>query len=170
MGRPPTKPKRFKDGFYIEVRNKGANAGMKIHFDTEHEMKDAAIMYGTYKEVVILGEHKRDRWLNLEPAAEEKRVKKMRLDRPREAPNKYVRGAKPAKAAEPVKEAKKEKPIVTAFIAGHVPKMVDLKPDLVIGFSDIQAQNAHDLIKAGLNVGITNQRSLNQIMDNLQLL
>ncbi len=110
MGRPPTKPKRFKDGFYIEVRNKGANAGMKIHFDTEHEMKDAAIMYGTNKEVVILGEHKRDRWLNLEPAAEEKRVKKMRLDRPREAPNKYVKGAKPAKAAEPVKEAKKEKP------------------------------------------------------------
>lgn len=110
MGRPPTKPKRFKDGFYIEVRNKGANAGMKIHFDTEHEMKDAAIMYGTNKEVVILGEHKRDRWLNLEPAAEEKRVKKMKLDQPRPAPNKYVKGAKPAKAAEPVKEAKKEKP------------------------------------------------------------
>ena len=117
MGRPPTKPKRFKDGFYIEVRNKGANAGMKIHFDTEHDMKDAAIMYGTNKEVVILGEHKRDRWLNLEPAAEEQRVKKMRLDRPREVPNKYVRGAKPARAAEPAKKAeapakpaKKEKP------------------------------------------------------------
>ncbi len=113
MGRPPTKPKRFKDGFYIEVRNKGANAGMKIHFDTAHEMEAAAAMYGSSKEVAILGEHKRDRWLNLEPAAEEKRVKKMRLDRPREAPNKYVKGANriaPAKEVTPVKAAKAEKP------------------------------------------------------------
>jgi len=140
MGRPPTKPKRFKDGFYIEVRNKGANAGMKIHFDTELEMKDAAAMYGTNKEVVILGEHKRDRWLNLEPEAEEKRVRKMRLDRPREAPNKYVKHAKapravapvveekPAKAAKPAKKAKAEKPAKKAKAVKPAKSVKKAKP------------------------------------------
>lgn len=111
MGRPPTKPKRFKDGFYIEVRNKGANAGMKIHFDTEHEMKGAAEMYTlNKKEVIILGEHKRDRWLNLEPAAEEKRVRKMKLDRPRDRNGRIIPVEKPAKAEKPAKPAKAEKP------------------------------------------------------------
>lgn len=69
MGRPPTKPKRFKDGFYIEVRNKGAGIGMKIHFETLREMEAAAAMYGNGKEVIILGEHRKDRWLNEEPEA-----------------------------------------------------------------------------------------------------
>lgn len=114
MGRPPTKPKRFKDGFYIEVRNKGANAGMKIHFDTENEMKGAAEMYTlNKKEVIILGEHKRDRWLNLEPEAEEKRVRKMKLDRPRDRNGRIIpveKPAKPAKAEKPVKPDKAEKP------------------------------------------------------------
>lgn len=69
MGRPPTKPKRFKDGFYIEVRNKGAGIGMKIHFETLREMEAAAAMYGNGKEVIILGEHRKDRWLNEESSA-----------------------------------------------------------------------------------------------------
>ena len=30
MGRPPTKPKKLRDGFYIEVRNRGANSGIKL--------------------------------------------------------------------------------------------------------------------------------------------
>ncbi len=111
MGRPPTKPKRFKDGFYIEVRNKGANAGMKIHFDTERDMQEAASMYTlNKKEVIILGEHKRDRWLNLEPEAEEKRVRKMKLDRPRDRNGRPIKEEKPAKVAKPEKPAKKEKP------------------------------------------------------------
>ena len=79
MGRPPTKPKRFKDGFYIEVRNKGANMGMKIHFDSEIEMKEAAQMYGSSKEVVVLGEHKKDKWLSLE-GGEEKRERKSKAN------------------------------------------------------------------------------------------
>ncbi|HLP49472.1 MAG TPA: hypothetical protein VK154_01170 [Chitinophagales bacterium] len=93
MGRPPTKPKRFKDGFYIEVRNKGANAGMKIHFDTQYEMEEAAAMYGKSKEVVVLGEHKKDKWLNEEP------------DGPRERKKKEPKEPKVAKQAEP-KEVK----------------------------------------------------------------
>jgi|ERR1043165_2386680 hypothetical protein len=79
MGRPPTKPKRFKDGFYIEVRNKGANAGMKIHFETAQEMQEAATMYGTSKEVVILGEHKKDRWLSELPHSQENHKKAVKV-------------------------------------------------------------------------------------------
>lgn len=128
MGRPPTKPKRFKDGFYIEVRNKGANAGMKIHFDSDHEMKGAAEMYTmNKKEVIILGEHKRDRWLNLEPAAEEKRVRKMKLDRPRDRNGRIIPVEKPAKAEKPVKPAKAEKPAKPAKVAKPV-KVKAVKP------------------------------------------
>lgn len=112
MGRPPTKPKRFKDGFYIEVRNKGANAGMKIHFDSEHEMKEAAEMYTmNKKEVITLGEHKKDRWLNLEPEAEEKRVRKMKLDREKLARHAEAKEAKMTRPDKPSKPAKKEKPV-----------------------------------------------------------
>jgi len=74
MGRPPTKPKRFKDGFYIEVRSKGQNQGMKIHFETEAEMNGSAEMYkGMGKEVFILGRHKKDVWLDLPPSESEQR-------------------------------------------------------------------------------------------------
>ena len=45
-------------------------------------------------------------------------------------------------------EAKKSKPVVSAFIQGSVPKIKALKPDLIIGFSDIQADLAKDLIRA----------------------
>ncbi|MDB5037387.1 MAG: cobalamin-binding protein [Bacteriovoracaceae bacterium] len=67
-------------------------------------------------------------------------------------------------------EAKIEKPIVTAFISGHIPKIKELKPDLVIGFSDIQAQLSHDLIKEGLSVLILNQRSLKEIFESMILI
>jgi len=35
MGRPPTRPKKLKDGFYIEIRNKGSKTGIKIRRDTK---------------------------------------------------------------------------------------------------------------------------------------
>ena len=72
MGRPPTRPKRLKDGFYIEVRNKGANSGMKIRSDTKDAMIQAASGYQKTKEVIILGEHKNDKWLNEQPAPKKK--------------------------------------------------------------------------------------------------
>jgi iron complex transport system substrate-binding protein len=62
-------------------------------------------------------------------------------------------------------EARRDKPVVSAFIGGSVKKIAALEPDLVIGFSDIQAQLAHDLIKANLSVLIFNQRTLQEILD-----
>lgn len=62
-------------------------------------------------------------------------------------------------------EAKQDKPVVSAFIGGSIKKICALKPDLVIGFSDIQAQLAHDLIKANQQVLIFNQRSIQEILD-----
>jgi hypothetical protein len=56
MGRPPTRPKKLKDGYYIEVRNTGATSGIKIRRDTEEEMALAVKDYEKSKEVVILGE------------------------------------------------------------------------------------------------------------------
>ena len=62
-------------------------------------------------------------------------------------------------------EAKKEKPIVSAFINAKIDKIIGLEPDLVLGFSDLQADIAAELIRAGLNVMVYNQRSLEQIFD-----
>jgi iron complex transport system substrate-binding protein len=61
-------------------------------------------------------------------------------------------------------EAPETKPVVSAFIDGSVTKITALQPDLVIGFSDIQAQLASELIAVGLNVVIFNQRSLQEIL------
>ncbi len=67
------------------------------------------------------------------------------------------------------RRARQEKPRVSAFLDGKVDRIVDLKPDLVIGFSDMQAALAEKLIRAGLNVLVTNQRSVAQIFDKLRL-
>ncbi len=61
--------------------------------------------------------------------------------------------------------ARKEKPRVSAFLTAKKEKILELKPDLVIGFSDLQADIARDLTKAGLNVLIFNQRSVQEILD-----
>ena len=58
MGRPPTKPGKLKDGFYIEVRNKGSKSGVKIRRDTNESMLDAAKDYEKTKDVVMMGEFK----------------------------------------------------------------------------------------------------------------
>jgi len=62
-------------------------------------------------------------------------------------------------------EAKRDKPVVSAFIDGSVKKISALKPDLVIGFSDIQADLARKLIANNLNVLIFNQRSIQEILE-----
>jgi iron complex transport system substrate-binding protein len=62
-------------------------------------------------------------------------------------------------------EAPRDKPVVSAFIGGSLTKICALKPDLVIGFSDIQADLARDLIRANLDVVIFNQRSVQEILD-----
>jgi len=56
MGRPPTRPIKLKNGFYIEVRNKGANSGTKIRRETRELMERAVKDYSRRKDVIILGE------------------------------------------------------------------------------------------------------------------
>lgn len=58
MGRPPVLPKKKKDGFWFEVRNKGAKTGMILIRDSHEAMMQAARMYQNTKDVIILGEHR----------------------------------------------------------------------------------------------------------------
>jgi iron complex transport system substrate-binding protein len=67
------------------------------------------------------------------------------------------------------RRARAEKPRVSAFLDGKIDRIVALEPDLVIGFSDMQAALADKLIRAGLDVLITNQRSVEQIFATLRL-
>jgi len=67
------------------------------------------------------------------------------------------------------RRARQEKPRVSAFLDGKIDRIVALQPDLVIGFSDMQAALADKLIRAGLDVFITNQRSVAQIFGTLRL-
>lgn len=60
--------------------------------------------------------------------------------------------------------ARREKPKVSAFQSAKLDRIRELQPDLVIGFSDIQAQIAHDLVKAGIEVWISNHRSVDGIL------
>jgi len=65
--------------------------------------------------------------------------------------------------------ARQEKPRISSFLDGKIDRIVALQPDLVIGFSDMQAALADKLIRAGLNVLVTNQRSVAQIFQTLRL-
>jgi iron complex transport system substrate-binding protein len=66
--------------------------------------------------------------------------------------------------------ARKEKPRVSAFLNAKTEKILELKPDLVLGFSDLQADIARDLARAGLNIMIFNQRSVDEILSMIQTL
>ncbi len=66
--------------------------------------------------------------------------------------------------------ARREKPRVSAFSSANSERILALRPDLVIGFSDIQADIARDLIKRGLNVLVFNQRSVVEILDMIRTL
>lgn len=61
-------------------------------------------------------------------------------------------------------QARREKPKVSAFISANIEKILALKPDLAIGFSDIQADIARELIRAGVEVWISNHRSVEGIL------
>ncbi len=63
MGRPPTRPKKLRDGFYIEVRNKGSKTGIKIVRNSKEEMQKAIKDYSKTKEVIVLGESKNGKWV-----------------------------------------------------------------------------------------------------------
>ncbi len=61
-------------------------------------------------------------------------------------------------------QARLEKPKVSAFTSAKTEKILELKPDLVLGFSDLQATIASDLVGAGLEVHIFNHRSIAGIL------
>ncbi len=60
--------------------------------------------------------------------------------------------------------ARKEKPKVSAFTSAKIDRIVDLAPDLVLGFSDLQADIAAELIRRGIEVHVFNQRSVDGIL------
>ena len=61
------------------------------------------------------------------------------------------------------RRAREEKPRVSAFLSAKIDKILALQPDCVIGFSDLQADIAAQLIRAGVAVHIFNQRSVEEI-------
>jgi iron complex transport system substrate-binding protein len=66
--------------------------------------------------------------------------------------------------------ARKEKPRVSAFTSANIDKIVALQPDLVLGFSDLQADIAAELIRLGIPVHVFNQRSVAQILQMIAVL
>ncbi len=60
--------------------------------------------------------------------------------------------------------ARKEKPKVSAFTSARIDAILALEPDFAIGFSDIQADIARELIRAGVEVWISNHRSVAGIL------
>lgn len=65
------------------------------------------------------------------------------------------------------KRARDEKPRVSAFLSAKIEKIMELRPDCVLGFSDLQADIASDLVKRGVQVTIFNQRSVAEIFSML---
>ena len=59
--------------------------------------------------------------------------------------------------------ARKEKPRVSAFTSAKIDKILELKPDLVLGFSDLQADIAAQLVRHGTEVHVFNHRSVAEI-------
>lgn len=67
-------------------------------------------------------------------------------------------------------QARKEKPKVYAFTTGDIDKIMAVQPDLVLTFSDLQADIARDLIKAGVPVYAFNMRSVEDILGMVETL
>jgi iron complex transport system substrate-binding protein len=67
-------------------------------------------------------------------------------------------------------KARREKPRVAAFISADIPKILDLRPDLVLTFSDLQADIVAALVRQGVNVHAFNQHSLAEILDMIRML
>lgn len=65
------------------------------------------------------------------------------------------------------RRARDEKPRVSAFTSAKIDKILALRPDCVLGFSDMQADIASALIRAGVQVTVFNQRSLAEIFSVL---
>ena len=67
-------------------------------------------------------------------------------------------------------QVRREKPRVSAFTSADIPKILDLRPDLVLTFSDLQADIVAELVRHGLAVHAFNQRSIAEILAMVRLL
>jgi iron complex transport system substrate-binding protein len=66
--------------------------------------------------------------------------------------------------------ARKEKPKVSAFTSAKIDRIIELAPDLVLGFSDLQADIAAELVRAGIEVHVFNHRSVEDILRMIRIL
>ena len=66
--------------------------------------------------------------------------------------------------------ARREKPKVSAFTSAKIDEILKLRPDFVVGFSDIQADIAAELVRRGVEVWISNHRSVDGIVDYVRRL
>ena len=62
-------------------------------------------------------------------------------------------------------QARREKPRVSAFVTAKLDRILELRPDLVLAFSDLQADITRDLVRRGATVMNWNQRSVAEILD-----
>lgn len=65
------------------------------------------------------------------------------------------------------RRAREDKPRISAFLSAKIDKILELRPDCVFGFSDLQADIAAALIRAGVQVTVFNQRSVEDIFSML---
>src|SRR5690348_15804828 len=67
-------------------------------------------------------------------------------------------------------EEAREKPKVSAFINAKFDKIEALRPDLVLAFSDLQADLVAELVRRGMTVVVFNQRSVAEILQMIRML
>lgn len=67
-------------------------------------------------------------------------------------------------------QVRREKPRVSAFVSADIPRILALEPDLVLAFSDLQAGIVADLVRAGIDVHVFNQRDVAGILAMIRTL
>src|SRR5580693_9000155 len=67
-------------------------------------------------------------------------------------------------------QVRREKPRVAAFISADIPKILELEPDLVLAFSDLQANIVADLVRSGVAIHVFNQRDIAGILAMIRTL
>src|SRR5258708_34058628 len=67
-------------------------------------------------------------------------------------------------------QVRREKPRVSAFISADIPKILALEPDLVLAFPDLQADIVADLVRAGVDIHVFNQRAIAGILAMIRTL
>jgi iron complex transport system substrate-binding protein len=67
-------------------------------------------------------------------------------------------------------EARRDKPVVSQFVKAEIEKIAALGPDLVLAFSDLQADIVAELVRRGIEVHAYNQRSVAEILGMIRRL